>query len=210
MEEKKYVTYRHLKIGQEISGTKSGNSCSGFRGYIKSVNAAYVIVEMWNPGGNEERFSSAETLFGIEMTEEEIRQKYNDKAGKIVAAMKNRLEKYEIGPHEMWNSWLSSNPWEMAQACAKEKLTILGCCYDIIPKHAMFSGDLLDVGVCVEDEDGDKFWCHFSRDSVEIMKRRYERYQEYMREGRTSEYNGRTVDFEYLEEKYKTREESAN
>lgn len=46
------------------------------------------------------------------------------------------------------------------------------------PKHAMFSGELLDVGICAEDEDGDRFWCHFKSNSVEVMKRRYERYQE--------------------------------
>ena len=59
----------------------------------------------------------------------------------------------------------------------KKNLTIIGSCYDIPPKHAMFSGELLDVGICAEDEDGDRFWCHFKSDSVEVMKRRYERYQ---------------------------------
>lgn len=60
----------------------------------------------------------------------------------------------------------------------KKNLTIIGSCYDIPQKHAMFSGELLDVGICAEDEDGDRFWCHFKSDSVEVMKRRYERYQE--------------------------------
>ena len=39
MTEEKYVTYRHLKKGQEISGTKQGNSWSGFKGYVKEANA---------------------------------------------------------------------------------------------------------------------------------------------------------------------------
>jgi hypothetical protein len=68
MTEEKYVTYRHLKKGQEISGAKQGNSWHSFKGYVKEVNAAYVILELWNPGGPEERFPSEETLFGIEMT----------------------------------------------------------------------------------------------------------------------------------------------
>ena len=142
------------------------------------MNAAYVILELWNPGGPEERFPSEETLFGIEMTEEEIKEKYNQMAGTVVKAIQNRLENYEIGYHEIFNSWLSSDPWEMAQACVKKNLTIIGSCYDIPPKHAMFSGELLDVGICAEDEDGDRFWCHFKSNSVEVMKRRYERYQE--------------------------------
>ena len=77
------------------------------------------------------------------MTDEEIKEKYNQMAGTVVKAIQNRLENYEIGYHEIFNSWLSSDPWEMAQACVKKNLTIIGSCYDIPPKHAMFSGELL-------------------------------------------------------------------
>lgn len=47
MTEEKYVTYRHLKKGQEISGAKQGNSWHSFKGYVKEVNAAYVILELY-------------------------------------------------------------------------------------------------------------------------------------------------------------------
>ena len=57
----------------------------------------------------------------------------------------------EIGEKEMWNAWLSSDPWEMAQLCKEKKVTVLGHCKDIAPKQAMFSGDLLDIGVCADD-----------------------------------------------------------
>jgi len=199
--EEKYVTYKQLKKGQEICGVKQESLWGSFKGYVKEVNVAHVILELWEPGGTEEKYPSHGTLFGIKMTEDEIRAKYNQKAGKFVKAIQNRLESYEIGPHEMWNSWLSSDPWELTQACVKEKLTIIGSCYNIIPKHAMFSDELLDVGICVEDEDGDRFWCHFRSSSIEIMKRRYERYQEYMKAGNTAEYDGRDVERKYLEEK---------
>ena len=43
MTEEKYVTYRHLKKGQEISGAKQGNSWHGFKGYVKEANAAYAL-----------------------------------------------------------------------------------------------------------------------------------------------------------------------
>lgn len=85
----------------------------------------------------------------------------------------------EIGEKEMWNAWLSSDPWEMAQLCKEKKVTVLGHCKDIAPKQAMFSGDLLDIGVCAEDEDGYRFWCHFRSSDIDIMKKRYQRYQEY-------------------------------
>lgn len=210
MTEEKYVTYRQLKKGQEVVRTKQGNTTRGFRGYVKEANVAYVVLELWEHGGEEERFSSEETLFGIEMTEDEIRAKYNAKAGEIVKAIQNRLESYEIGSHEMWNAWLSSDPWELAQSCVREKLTIIGSCYDINPKYAMFSGDLLDVGICTEDEDGDRIWCHFRSEDVEIMERRYERYQELMKSGNTSEYDGFEVKYEYLEEKEGAADGSEN
>ena len=105
MTEEKYVTYRHLKKGQEISGAKQGNSWHSFKGYVKEVNAAYVILELWNQGGPEERFPSEETLFGIEMTDEEIKEKYNQMAGTVVKAIQNRLENYEIGYHLILGKW---------------------------------------------------------------------------------------------------------
>lgn len=200
MGELKYVTYKHLKKGQKVEGAKSGGSSHGFTGYVKEANAAYVIIEMWKPGGREEKYSS-ELMFGIEMTEEEFKGKYNEDAGKIVKAIQNTMHSDEIGYKEMWNAWLSYDPWEMAQECRKNKLTVLGHCKDIIPKIAMFSGDTLDVGICVEDEDGDRFWCHFRSSDIEIMRRRYEKYQELMKKGKTGEYSEADILIEYMEER---------
>ena len=90
-----------------------------------------------------------------------------------------RKRNFGIGEKEMWNARLSSDPWEMAQLCKEKKVTVLGHCKDIAPKQAMFSGDLLDIGACAEDEDGYRFWCHFRSSDIDIMKKRYQRYQEY-------------------------------
>lgn len=177
MGESRKVTYRQLKKGQEIKGTESGSCSSGFTAYVKDINPAFVTVEMWRPGGKEEKIDS-DAMFLVEMTDEEIRAKYNDKAWEIVQNIQTHLLRHEIGYHEMCNSWLSGNPWELAQACAAQKLSVLGHCKDIIPKTAMFSGDILDVGVCVETEDGDRFWCHFRSGDIWKLVRIYERYQE--------------------------------
>lgn len=183
MEERKKVTYKHLKIGQEINGTERENSSSGFTAYVKDINPAYVTVEMWKQGGDERKIDSR-SLFLISMTEDEIIEKYNKAAGKIIEAIQNPMHHDEIGEKEMWNVWLSSNPWEMAQLCKAKKVTVLGHCRDITPKHAMFSGDLLDIGVCAENEDGYRFWCHFHSGYIDTMKKRYERYQEYRKKGK--------------------------
>lgn len=202
MGEIKYVTYKHLKKGQEVHGAESGAGAHGFVGYVKEANAAYVVLEMWRPGGMEEKYSS-EWMFGIKMTDEEFREKYNAIAGEIVKALQNRMNGDEIGPHEMANGWLDSDPWEMASACSKRKYNVLGHCRDIMPKRSFLGGEPLDVGVCVEDEDGDRFWCHFRSETIEIMVRRYEKYQKLLKEGKAGEYDSFEVEWEYMEEKEK-------
>ena len=72
MNELKYVTYKHLKKGQKISGAKTGNRNSRFSGYVKEINPAYVALEMWEHGGYEKRYST-DWMFGIELTDGEIR-----------------------------------------------------------------------------------------------------------------------------------------
>lgn len=44
--ETKLITSKNLKVGQEIKGTKGGGWQRMFSGIVKSVNAAYVTVDM--------------------------------------------------------------------------------------------------------------------------------------------------------------------
>lgn len=37
----------------------------------------------------------------------------------------------------------------------------------------MFSGDTLDIGVCAEYEDGERFWCHYRYSDIEKMIEQY-------------------------------------
>ena len=69
MEENRKVTYKHLKVGQKINGTEYENGNSGFTAYVKDINPAFVTVEMWRQGGNEEKIDSR-SLFLLPMTEE--------------------------------------------------------------------------------------------------------------------------------------------
>lgn len=166
--ETKLVTYKNLKIGQEIKGTKEGNSYRGFHAFVKSINPSYVVVEMWRKGGTEEKINTT-AMFEVEITEEEFHRKYENDAKEIIINIQNKMCADQIGYHEMWNAWLSIDPYEMAAYCKKEKIKIIGHCTDIIPKTAMFSGKKLDVGVCAEYEDGERFWCHFTNSNIDYM-----------------------------------------
>lgn len=172
MKESELVTYKNLRIGQEITGT-AGDGCSrGFRAYVKSINPAFVTVELWRKGGEEERINSS-LMFEVEMPKEEFQEKYHEKAREVLTGIQNRLHGDEIGYHEMWNAWLYGTPYEIAKECVKNNMRVIGHSFDITPKHAMFSGDLLDVGVCAEYEDGERFWCHFRSQDIKEMVEEY-------------------------------------
>ena len=168
----KDVTYKHLKVGQEIRGYKDGGRSVGFRAYVKAINPNYVTVSLWDKNGTEEKINSS-SMFRVEMSEEEFNDKYREKAKEVIKNIQNKLLLDEIGYHEMWNAWLYGTPYEMAEYCIKEKIKIVGYSTDVTPKTAMFSGDLLDAGVCAECEDGTRFWCHYRSEDIKNLIERY-------------------------------------
>ena len=169
----KYVTWRSLKKDQKIHGYKRGNSRSFFKAVVKSTNAAFVTVLKW--GTEEEKIPAEETMFEVDMTEEEFKSQHAKGAAEVIKALQNLLAEYEIGYHEMWNAWIRYDPYEMAASCQHHKFKVVGVCNDITPKHNMFDHDLiLDIGICAEYSDGERFWCHASRKCLDDMLAEYE------------------------------------
>lgn len=164
----KFVTAKNLKVGQEIKGWKMENRrCLGTH-IVKEVTPFQVCVA-WRLE-DEGEWVDASAMFEIELTDKEFYAKYRKDAEEIQAALKNKLLRDEIGYHEMWNAWLSYDLYEMAQYCRKEKIKIVGYSEDIIPKHS-WAGTLLDISICAENEDGERFWCHTSRDIFDYLER---------------------------------------
>lgn len=166
--EKKYVTYKNLKKGQEIHGTKDGNCTRMCSAFVKEINPNFVTVEMWRKGGDIEKIST-HCMFAVEMTEKEFEDKYRADAKEVIKDIQNKLHKDEIGYHEMWNSWLYGTPFEIAKACKEQSIKIVGHCSDIVAKENMISGHKQDIGVCAEYEDGERFWCHYSTEMLNDM-----------------------------------------
>lgn len=170
---RKYVTWKSLKKGQEIHGYKRGTLTSGFYAVVESANVAFVTVLKW--GTDEEKIPAEETMFEVDMTEDEFKSKYAKGAAEVIQALQNLLAEYEIGYHEMWNAWISYDPYEMAAECQDKKIKVIGVCNDITPKHIMFDPDfILDIGICAEYSDGERFWCHASRKYLDDMLSDYE------------------------------------
>lgn len=169
--EYKDVTYKHLKKGQQIHGHKLGSMASSYHGTIKDINPAYVTVLIF--GTREEKIPSEEALFSVQMSEEEFRAKYHAEAVTIMKALQNKLANHEIGAHEMWNGWVSYDPYEMAKECKHHKLKVIGVCEDVWQRLKMFdTDDSKDIGICVE-EDNCKFWCHASESYIADMLEEY-------------------------------------
>ena len=156
----KYVTWRGLKPGMEITGTKGGKwGTSHFRGIVKSVNAAKVVILKWNT--TPEEFDSETTMFNIEIPREELERIYGDRAKALLLALKTPIADYELGEHERDNSWISYDPIEMAAECADRNIRVMGVCRSVPWPHRS-GGVEMDIGICAERPDGSRFWCHAS------------------------------------------------
>lgn len=163
----KFVTAKNLKVGQEIKGWEIGNRRSMCSKIVKEVTPFRIRVA-WR-SEDEGEWVDASAMFEVELTDKEVYEKYHKDAEEIYAALQNKLLRDQIGYHEQWNAWLSYDLYEMAYYCRKEKIKIVGYSEDIIPKHS-WTG-LLDIGICAEDEDGQRFWCHCSRDVFDYLAR---------------------------------------
>lgn len=164
----KFVTAKNLKVGQEIQGWKIGNRRSMCTRIVKEVTPFQVCVA-WRME-DEGEWVDGSAMFEVQLTDKEFYTKYRKDAEEIQETLKNKLLRDEIGHHEMWNAWLSYNLYEMAQYCRKENIKIVGYSEDIVPKHS-WAGKLLDIGICAENEDGERFWCHTSRDIFDYLQR---------------------------------------
>lgn len=164
----KFVTTKNLKVGQEIQGWKVDGRCWMCTKIVKEVTPFKIGVS-WRDEDKIE-YVDASAMFEVELTDKEFYEKYRKDADNIYAALQNKLLSDEIGYHEMWNSWLSYDLYEMAQYCKKENIKIIGYSEDITPKHS-WVGNLLDIGICAEYEDGERFWCHCSRDVFDYLTR---------------------------------------
>lgn len=170
MKDTKKLTARQLKEGQKIESWTEGKTWHGATATVKQVGPDGVVLLVFEE--REERVS-LEATFEVELTDTEFIAKHRSGARAVMEALCNRLAEYKVGYHEMWNGWLSYDPYEMAAECAHKKIRVVGYCDDIMPKRAMFSGEILDVGICAEYEDGERFWCHYKSDDLRYTFKKY-------------------------------------
>ncbi len=156
MTETKYIPFSELKVGMEISGWKKGSSTCFANREIKVIKNNTIS---FNWGDSLE--NASDYMFEVELTDEELEEKYKDAIEEIKEALNHNLGQVD-GYHEMWNSWLYAGDLaEMASTLNEHKLRIIGYATLSVPKHSML-GQILDIGVVAEYDDGERIWCHFS------------------------------------------------
>lgn len=157
MTETKYIPFSELKVGMEIRGYRKGCSETYFRQDVKAIKKNSVILSSGSLSG------ASDYMFSVELTEEELEEKYKDAIQEIKEALDHDLGQMD-GYHEMNNTWLyAGNLAEMASSLNEHNLRILGYATLSVPKHSMF-GNVLDIGVVAEYDSGERIWCHCSNE----------------------------------------------
>lgn len=163
----KLVSWEQLTVGQRIEGyelktVSDIKKISIISGVVKEIVSNYVVIETGtNSKHSIEDFVPKMAMFEILLTEEELKQKYARQLKELLQALQNKLYYDEIGYHEMWNSWLRIDPYEMLQELSEHNIHVVGFCSDITPKTSWLTGDALDIGICAEYDNGERFWCHW-------------------------------------------------
>lgn len=156
MTETKYIPFSELKVGMEIHGYKKGCSESFCRQEVKSIKKNSVTLS-WG----ETLENASDYTFSVELTDEELEEKYKDAIQEIKEALNHNLGQVD-GYHEMNNTWLYAGDLaEIASSLNEHNLRIIGYATLSVPKRSML-GNLLDIGVVAEYNDGERIWCHCS------------------------------------------------
>lgn len=159
MTETKYISFSELSVGMEVEGYKKGCATTFASKKIVSIENNKVIFNWGEPLEN-----ASDYVFSIELTNEELFQKYKDNIKEIREALSHDLGQVD-GYHEMWNSWLYHNISNLANLASnlnENNLRIIGYAQLLTPKLSMFSDTVLDIGIVAEYENGDRIWCHAS------------------------------------------------
>lgn len=161
--ETKYIPFSELKVGMEIQGYKKGSTTSFCCQEVKSIKNNSVALSWGTTLEN-----ASDYLFSVELTKEELEEKYKDTIEEIREALNHDLGQVD-GCHEMWNSWLCVGDLaEMASYLSEHKMRIIGYATLTSPKTTMF-GTRLDIGVVAEYGDGERIWCHTSSDHIKSL-----------------------------------------
>lgn len=159
--DRKKISFEDLKVGMEIKSYRKNRWCLCSDLFINKIEGTTISFNnKWNEPCRILE-DADQYVYEVELTDEEIADKYHSDVEILKEALNNQLAAVD-GCHEMYNGWLyAGSLTEVASKLREEKMTVIGYATLIQPKTSWF-GELLDIGVVAEYEDGDRIWCHAS------------------------------------------------
>lgn len=175
MTDTKTVKGYQLKVGDQVECYHTGDGFVSTGPVVASTKDGITLA--WRDGTIAVKNLPYDYDYEVMLTHEEFKAKYEAQAVSVINALKNRVESYELGEHTMDNGWTDIDAYQMAKYCSERNIRPYGVCYNITPRQT-FCGELLDVGICAVDADGDKIWCHYKKEWLEEIFDNWEREHE--------------------------------
>lgn len=174
-ETKKWLTISQLKAGQEIAWYKSeGKYISPAYSVIKEINNnTLILTNKFDKSSTDSLNLSDNVLFEVYLTEEEFINKYHPLSNPLYDILKGPEYIGDKGHYDADNSWLACSLEELYYNLSLRNFKLIG--WFSLPeiKHGFF--DDYDIGIIIEDNSNERFWCHFKKQSIDWMIAKYER-----------------------------------
>ena len=171
----KKVPIKSLKIGDKFDTLYNNDSITFASFEIVEICGAYCKIKVYD---REETYSTEGLFAEVPIADEEFKAKYKDEAAIIIEKLRNEisLTSENIGMHEMWNSWICTDPYEFAAECEKHNIKLIGW-FELGNNAKEFcDGMMLDIGIVAKYNDEDtRFWCHARKDWIIKMIEEWEK-----------------------------------
>ena len=171
----KLVPIKKMKVGDKFHNLRhpGGSQMASFE--IVEICGAYCKIKVYD---REETYSTEGLFAEVPLSDEEFKAKYKDGAAIIIEKLRNKisLTNENIGMHEMWNSWICTDPYEFAAECEKNDIELIGW-FELGDNAREFCGGvMLDIGIVAKYNDGNtRFWCHSRKDWIVKMIEEWEK-----------------------------------
>lgn len=154
------IPIKECKVGMKFDTLKVDGSTHFASFEIIDVNPFRFKVKVFDK--YEEEYSTENAYAIVELTKEELANKYAKEISEVKKAMANKLPNMEDEyRHEMWNGWVCGDYIDMTIACLENDIKVIGY-FPLTWNKQIGHFTTLDIGVVAEEADGERFWCHAS------------------------------------------------
>ena len=177
MRDTKLVPIKKMKVGDTFRHLKTPTSMIMASFEIVEISGAYCKIKHYD---KIDTYSTEGLYAEVPLSEAELKAKYKDAAAALIEKLKIEItDMHEIGLHEMWNAWISTDIYDFAANCEKNDIEVLGW-FDLGDNAREFMLDMvLDIGIVAKYKDDNyRFWCHARKDWIEIMLEEWEEEHE--------------------------------